>query len=45
VDEILDITLHVAETLETLGVPYLVGGPIATRKRSAMRSAIEHRST
>jgi hypothetical protein len=30
VDEILEITLFVAETLERLGVPYLVGGSLAS---------------
>lgn len=29
-DEILDVTLLVAETLERLGVPYLVGGSLAS---------------
>jgi D-alanine-D-alanine ligase-like ATP-grasp enzyme len=30
VDEILDITLHVARVLEQLGIPYLVAGSLAS---------------
>jgi hypothetical protein len=30
VDEILEVTLHVVATLEHLGVPYLVGGSLAS---------------
>jgi hypothetical protein len=30
VDEILEVTLHVVATLERLGIPYLVGGSLAS---------------
>lgn len=37
-DEILDLTLLVAETLERLGIPYLVGGSLASSLHGIPRS-------
>ena len=38
VDEILEITLFVTETLEQLGVPYLVGGSLASSLHGTPRA-------
>ncbi len=37
-DEILEITLYVTETLERLGVPYLVGGSLASSLHGTPRA-------
>lgn len=37
-DEILEITIHVARTLDRLGVPYLIGGSLASSLHGIPRS-------
>jgi hypothetical protein len=41
VDDILDVTLLVAETLERLEVPYVVGGSLASSFHGIPRATID----
>ncbi len=40
-DEVLEVTLHVAAVLERLGVPYLVGGSLASSLHGLPRATLD----